>query len=378
MDSKRKPVTRTQLHDLVWSVPLTKVAQDLGTKASEIRRICDHILHVPRPDSGYWSRIRKGEAPDRTPLPAPTPKTPQSVKVAPYQQPRPPLRVLIKRAVAEAAAHLPHLSVALTLEDPHPQIAARLAESGGKATLSKLQMRTHCIEDAFLKCMEKRGHRLQLSKNETFSRSFLVGDELITYTIYEPSFQRRVLLSAKELAQPWNVAHGKNWRQVLVPSGNLRFAINVGYRREQKWEDTKNQSLESQLGAIVIAMEVIAAETVRNRNEREKQSTQFQKELDRKLHPVYQKHYDDARWERLHQLASDRRQAELVRSFLSALAKAASNDEKLAAKAKQLTLSVQGYLRQLDPLSDSPKDVFRILDKPVPSPSDLDLMTFLS
>ena len=61
-------VSREELYDLVWSMPMVKVAEKFNVSGSYMARICS-VLHVPRPERGYWAKLAFGKAPERPPLP---------------------------------------------------------------------------------------------------------------------------------------------------------------------------------------------------------------------------------------------------------------------------------------------------------------------
>jgi hypothetical protein len=61
-------VSREELYELVWSTPMTKVAEKFKVSGSYMARVCS-ILRVPRPEQGYWSKLAFGKAPERTQLP---------------------------------------------------------------------------------------------------------------------------------------------------------------------------------------------------------------------------------------------------------------------------------------------------------------------
>lgn len=44
-------ISREELYELVWSVPMVKVAEKFNVSGSYMARICS-ILHVPRPERG--------------------------------------------------------------------------------------------------------------------------------------------------------------------------------------------------------------------------------------------------------------------------------------------------------------------------------------
>jgi hypothetical protein len=48
-------ITRRAMYDLVWSRPMTKVAEDLGISNVALKNICDKH-RVPTPPRGYWAK----------------------------------------------------------------------------------------------------------------------------------------------------------------------------------------------------------------------------------------------------------------------------------------------------------------------------------
>ena len=61
-------VSREQLYELVWSMPMTKVAEKFSVSGSYMARVCS-VLRVPRPERGYWAKLNVGKASARPPLP---------------------------------------------------------------------------------------------------------------------------------------------------------------------------------------------------------------------------------------------------------------------------------------------------------------------
>ena len=61
-------VSREELYELVWSVPMVRVAEKFKVSGSYMARVCS-TLHVPRPERGYWAKIAVGKAPKKPSLP---------------------------------------------------------------------------------------------------------------------------------------------------------------------------------------------------------------------------------------------------------------------------------------------------------------------
>lgn len=69
-------ISREEIYRLVWSEPMTKVAERFQVSGNYLARICSH-LNVPRPGRGYWAKLTVGKAPRQTPLPPAQPGDPE-------------------------------------------------------------------------------------------------------------------------------------------------------------------------------------------------------------------------------------------------------------------------------------------------------------
>ena len=68
-------VSREELYELVWSTPMTKVAEKFSLSGSYMARVCS-VLNVPRPERGYWAKLEVGKAPAPPALPEALPGDP--------------------------------------------------------------------------------------------------------------------------------------------------------------------------------------------------------------------------------------------------------------------------------------------------------------
>lgn len=53
-------LSRAQLHDLVWSKPMTTIANELGVRDQHIAQACDEY-DIARPPAGHWQKIKHGK-----------------------------------------------------------------------------------------------------------------------------------------------------------------------------------------------------------------------------------------------------------------------------------------------------------------------------
>jgi hypothetical protein len=60
-------LSREDLYELVWSKPMTELAQDFGLSDVALAKRC-RKLGVPVPGRGYWARVAAGQAPRQAAL----------------------------------------------------------------------------------------------------------------------------------------------------------------------------------------------------------------------------------------------------------------------------------------------------------------------
>ena len=61
-------LTRKELYDDIWTDTLSKTALKYQLSTAQLKKICNS-LNVPTPSGGYWTKLRLGRNPERTPLP---------------------------------------------------------------------------------------------------------------------------------------------------------------------------------------------------------------------------------------------------------------------------------------------------------------------
>lgn len=67
-------LTRDELYSLVWSKPMTAVAEEFGVSSVAFAKYCVK-LGIPRPTRGYWQQLAAGLKPRPDKLPKPGPRT---------------------------------------------------------------------------------------------------------------------------------------------------------------------------------------------------------------------------------------------------------------------------------------------------------------
>lgn len=59
---RNRSLTRRELYDLVWSMPMTKLAAEFGISDVGLKKVCDRH-RIPTPTRGYWAKLEAGQKP---------------------------------------------------------------------------------------------------------------------------------------------------------------------------------------------------------------------------------------------------------------------------------------------------------------------------
>lgn len=315
-------VSRDELYRLVWSQPMTKIAEQYDVSGSYLARICS-LLNVPRPARGYWAKLAVGKAPSQIPLPAPRPGDPlnwskESEFVAPVK-PRAPQRRNAEKKVRIARKQVhglvrgakAHFENSRAVDDgtylkPYKKLLIDVTAS--QASLDKsLQL----ANDLF-NALESIGHRVVLAPADAHLRRGRIEEREVAakprnhweysnlWSPWRPTvvYVGTVAIGLAVIEMSENVTlrylgdkyvreseyvppRNRGWADHSwttnrhIPSGRLRIAAYSPYSGADwlaQWQETKSASLHSQIRTIVEAIEAAAPELVTKLEEAERQA----------------------------------------------------------------------------------------------------------
>jgi hypothetical protein len=241
-------LSRQQLYDLVWSKPIRDIAEDFGYSDKGMAKICNRY-NVPRPQQGYWNRIKAGHKQEVTPLPH---EENDRKIIFPKKIEKP------KNAIGETV--VVHVQARLT--DPHPLVVEAKKyfslpskeknwELGRKVLSIRATdvviPRALRIFDAAIKELERRGAKVSVRDGKTVAK---VGEIEIAFHIEEPSRLEIVedpVRKAKEsFYSPKRLYHATGKLSLIIDSR--------GDSVRSLFRDGRRQTVEGALGEFIVAV----------------------------------------------------------------------------------------------------------------------------
>jgi hypothetical protein len=389
MNEKTYEVSRSELYEQVWTVPMSKLAKRYGISDVGLAKICKRN-NIPRPARGYWARKEAGYKVVKLPLP---PGDDSIITVNPN-----PFSLIFSRGkdsalkvISSHDSNNERVVVPERLSNPHPLIKQSsellkacepsdfgLLEPPKKGCLdivvSKNTLRRALrIMDTIIKSLEKRGHGVFLSESSTKTK---ILDVTVSFGINEKLTTKKKQPKDHDLGGYYKFGHSL-FVEERVPSGNLCLTIHDearywSYGCQQNWNDGKKQRLEDRIGSFIEGLVNVAFATmehIRQEEEEKRKRIEYEKKRrdERRRKAELKKRYHEEQ-QRVLNLISDAEnwdKAKTIRAYIQEI-------ERLASIGKlplDLDRDVEEWLKwaraqadRLDPLTSSPPS---ILDKDI-------------
>jgi hypothetical protein len=276
----RHVLTRQQLHEMIWSRAVSKVAPELGISDVALRKQC--VRHaIPLPDARYWGQLHAGKAPRRKPLPPLPANVSDQIVIVPRALAAAPDAV--RSAVREARGQTPAAAA--------PRSRSALVAQTIAAARKQKPDDWGALTGLGSACFNIRAHPDTLARVETFltllvngasARGYrfaegregiamVVDGETIGLTVIQTIRRTQHVTTPEEeqaLAR-WDARH--SWRTAgrptppwwdCVPTGAMRVEIG-GWSRfagaVHRFADTRVRKLEARIDDILVSFAAIAA-----------------------------------------------------------------------------------------------------------------------
>lgn len=332
-------VTRQQLYDRVWAIPLSEAAEMYNISKAKLVLTC-RDLRVPTPYSGYWQRRQHHKSSEKTDLPAP-----EDAARGFYYSTRPRWRPRQRKqgqheAVAIEEENGDRIAVPEILEEFHPLIERTFSHLRRAKPNEKGLLRPTALTYPFVSVTEGMLDRAQRIMNTLFlafaQRKYRIEvvDGKTHVTVLGEAISFRIDERLNRIAIPWTKEELRKqeadkksikwWTPPThkynhFPTGKLYISVYVGNSLRRTWQDGKKLPLEMQVngflaGLIRIAddlkVDEVAAEEARKRlateaREREERERRYEIEM--------------ARQERMEMAANAWARSEDLRRFVEAV-----------------------------------------------------------
>ena len=338
------PISREALYEVVWSQSMLKVAARFGVSSSYMARVCA-ALNVPRPAAGYWGKAAVGRAPPRPILPQARPgdqlswtkgetvsippkvTRPSTIANRPLSAERHKVSERVREAESESEGEHPLIS-----DMKRHFVKGRFSHDLGylrpdKKSLADFIVTSATLDralefaDTLFRALEKRKHRVLIVRD--YTEYHHVEPDVLEQppaplrgysTLWSPScptfafvgnarFGFMVVEMAEEVSARYvngkyireseyqppkrRVGYDSTWTTKRVfTTGRLRLQVYSAHRGTTwtKYWDEKGESLDSQVDAIVAALEKsigavsLLVDEAQRKWEREQQEWQAQRE----------------------------------------------------------------------------------------------------
>jgi len=299
-------LSRQELYDRVWSVPIQELATAFGISYRGLAKICRQHK-VPHPTPGYWARKAAGK---RIVVPRlPEPKNNAPIIISPRQQHSFKLQISPEKEswLNQVRLAVKNLRVADELRRPHTVVAKMIAREG---TGDDIDNRRHRILDALLKVLESHGGQIE----EKDARIIILKAEGTEVEFRIERYEQPPTLLKGRPRAVTDQAELKSTSYLAVAIGrHLPLGLPSG------WRDKENRPLEESLPAIVETLFVIAAD--RSERRRKLQAELEREEMARRIQHEQEKfaQEENEAWRRLIEIAREWRDAQRVLRFLDTI-----------------------------------------------------------
>jgi hypothetical protein len=390
-------VSRQQLYEQVWSMPVSQVAKLYGLSDVGLANVLKAHT-IPYPLRGYWAKKRNGKPVRQTAL-CPT-SDPRLDTIEFHKHPDRPTTPRLAEAVERARSEIRdenRIEVPDRLDDPHPLVArteksARSARPDAQGRVRPgaqhcldVEVRPACLDravrilDALVKALDARGYTVRVRDGDAWQRwrtQVKVLDEWIGIRLREKveRRERKPTAEEREEARRYPGLYGNRKYHEDVPTGRLRLEIEDTYGTARRWEDGDGKRLEGQLNRFVAGLVRRAEGIKQHRLEAEQRRKAWEDEERRRHQEALRRQEEErrrkeeeARLQALEDEAQRWARARLLRDYLAAIREAARDRSGLSVAGSELERWLSWAESQASALDPLAKRVQTGVPAPAPS-----------
>jgi hypothetical protein len=341
----QKVLTRQQLYNLVWTMPMVQLAKQFELSDNGLRKICKKYM-IPIPKRGYWQKLMTGKPQGKVLLPIFKGK--ETISISPHIRENLGLPKKFEGAIV----------VSEHIEKFHPLIrqTQRLLAKGrddrgrlfaGREGLdirvSSIQLLRACrIMDTVIKTLEQLGVQVTIDEQEgwrphTYAN---IEGEKVYFGLDEP------YAIGKKVPDKYGSS-----RQEYNPTGELALSIKDHYLGgcRARWADGKNSKIEEKIASFIDGLFVAAAYLKKQRQEREVEKHRWEEEQRERERKSQELKEEKRRLQVLEQQAMSWQKGRLIRVYIRARIKKQGTYVPDSNFGKWVAWATD-YANRLDPL----------------------------
>jgi hypothetical protein len=365
-------ISREKLYEKVWTAPLRRLAPEFGISDVGLAKICKRYS-IPLPGPGYWTRVQFGKNPSRIPLPSsenvvssqteivihPTPAN-EILKDLKNELLLEPIRVQLSDSepVSHPFAVRTQKLLSRTTKDEHGLLISKTGLASHILVSETALPRALRVLSGLLRVLEEHDFILRWPKEEGSRLCVLVMGEELSLTISEKIDAVAHTLTEQEIARQkrgqW--IYPPKWDYLLT--GNLRLSIEGAPQRvRHSWGDGAKQRVENCIGKFVSSLSIVAEARKKEREESRRREQEWEEEAKRREERRVEQEKYQRIAETLNSLAAKWKDAQLIRDFALAFAKASRQLCKTNAgkrEAQAVFIAAMDYADSVDPLTCTP------------------------
>ncbi|MBA4000159.1 hypothetical protein [Brevundimonas sp.] len=347
--------TREEFYELVWSKPMTQLANEFALSDVALHKIC-RKHGIPNPPLGWWAKKAAGKPVERTPLPPLTSgDRARTITIAEgHLKPEPEAMAAVREkarllassieAEAETPSHAVVTETLRALRNAGPPTLQGLVSVSGPGRV-KVEVSPGSFDrvELILGRLAAAGDTLDVELAADESGAFLKHQgEMIRFSISESYRRHKHAPTEIEQAQlnAWKKKHDKalrrgGWDVVMlpdlprlpewdyVPTGQLSLEMQApclyGVSPRRSFRDAKIQRLEKMTGDILVGVHVLAAAMQEDRLRREAADRQRREAEERRERALRERHVCERRNAALDHLLQEIGELDRLRRLLTAL-----------------------------------------------------------
>jgi len=328
---ERESYTRSEIYELLWTEPATKVALRIGLSDVALGKWCKQY-GVPKPPLGYWAKLEHGKV------------TAQRPPLEPWWNEHDPLIYVHSRdkAIMEARLNKPaepipvievykgnkfHEEIEKTFKDFQMENHSKFGRSESKAGFD-VQIGPHSVPrvkrilQTLINEFLSRGYRLGSHRkySNTEVTAFKRDDDVVTIEFYEVSTKPPKPMKRKGSWTSGGHTHSYMMDIEYIPSGRLELRIR--HSEISAWrimKDTQKTSIEEQLGKLINLIAELSFDAKIAKVEREASEVRERAERKRIADIKWAREVDSWKWTQLKDAADRWNELAVLREFVKAI-----------------------------------------------------------